>query len=277
MTSSQSLNRLHTQLAQMIALEVGIEQRLERLIPEVSNHIGTISLLENVKNLSRDHRQALETRLRNLIDNPSNYESQNVTSFLTNGLSMDENYPVSASLQAVYTLLNQAIIGYSVLHPLATRFLDSPYVATEGTSFHLTRQHTENYVQAIQQISRLIHDVVIWELDEEECECQCGCISCRSGICLCSHAGRAFLSNAWAAVGPISTNELLYVQHPKKNTPAANAGLHKGDVILGANGKDFNSFWDIFSVLENAKSGEEIRLLVRRAPDVVEEIAMVCL
>ena len=78
-------------------------------------------------------------------------------------------------------------------------------------------------------------------------------------------------------MGPISTNELLYVQHPKKNTPAANAGLHKGDVILGANGKDFNSFWDIFSVLENAKSGEEIRLLVRRAPDVVEEIAMVCL
>jgi membrane-associated protease RseP (regulator of RpoE activity) len=163
-----------------------------------------------------------------------------------------------------------------VLHPLATRFLDSPYVAEEGTSFHLTRQHTVNYVQAIQQISRLIHDVVIWELDEDECECQCGCISCRSGICLCSHSGRTFLSNAWADVGPISTNELLYVQHPNKNTPAANAGLHKGDVILGANGKDFTSLWDIFSVLENAKSGEEIRLLVRRAHDVVEEIVMVC-
>jgi hypothetical protein len=276
MTSSQTLNRLQTQLTQMIALEAGIEQWLEKIIPGVSNHIGTISLLENVKNLSRDHRQALETRLRYLTGNPSNLESQNGASFPANGLSMEGNYPVSASLQAVYTLLNKAIIGYAVLHPLATRFLDSQYVAKEGTSLHLTRQHTEDYVQVIQQISRLIQDVVIWELDEEECECQCGCISCRSGICLCPHAGRAFLSNVWDAAGPISTDELLYVQHPKNNSPAANAGLRKGDVILGANGTDFTSFWDIFSVLEKAKAGEEIRLLVRRAPDVVEEIVMVC-
>jgi S1-C subfamily serine protease len=67
----------------------------------------------------------------------------------------------------------------------------------------------------------------------------------------------------------------VYVQLPKQNSPAAKAGLRKGDVIVGANGGEFKSFWDIFSVLENTKSGEQIRWMLRRDPDVVEEIAMV--
>jgi membrane-associated protease RseP (regulator of RpoE activity) len=138
-------------------------------------------------------------------------------------------------------MLNQAVIGYSVLHPLATRFLDSPFFADEGTSYHLTRQHTQNYVQAIQQISRLLHDVVLWELDREGLECQCICPSCGVGICLCALAGRSFLSDAWIEAGPIADDEGVYVQPPKQNSAAANAGLRRGDVILAAGGQEFES------------------------------------
>lgn len=275
MTGTQHFTRLQTQLAHMIALEVDIEQRLEKLIPEVSDHAEAKVLLTGFQNLSRGHRQALETRLRSISDNPSHNEGLYAKGFVTSGLSAEGNYPVSTSLQTVYTLLNQAVIGYSVLHPLATRFLDSPYVADEGTSFHLTRQHTQNYVQAIQQISRLIHDVVIWELDLEGLECQCICPSCGVGICLCALAGKSFLSHTWVEVGPIADDEGIYVQSPKKNSAAMQAGLRRGDVILAMDGQKISAFRDLQRCVDNAEPGKEIRLTVHRDSDKLEEVVIV--
>ena len=152
MASTHNPNRLHTRLANMIALETAIEQRLEELIPKVSAHARVTALLTGFQTLSKDQRQALETRLHTIADNPPQMKDP-ATSFDASGLSEGENYPVSSALQVIYTMFNQAVIGYSVLHPLATRFLDSVMIADEGTSYHLTRQHTQNYIQAIHQIS----------------------------------------------------------------------------------------------------------------------------
>jgi hypothetical protein len=208
----------------MIALEAVIEQKLEELIPAVSAHAGVTTLLTGFLAMTQAQRQALETRLKTIADNVP--ISKGTTKVLPmDSLSQGIDYPVSTALQIVYTMFHQAVIGYAVLHPLSTRFLDSPYIADEGTSYHLTHQHTENYVQAIQQISRLIHEVVLWELDEKGFECQCACLSCGAGICLCAHAGRAFISNTWAAAGPIAAEEAVYVQLPKQNSPAAKAGF----------------------------------------------------
>ena len=274
MTSPQNPNRLQTQLAHMIALEAAIERRLEELIPEVSAHAGVTALLTGFQTLTRAQRQALETRLQIIADAAPLSKGTTVV-LPVDRLSQEADYPISTALQIVYTIFNQAVIGYSVLHPLATRFLDSPYVADEGTSFHLTRQHTQNYVQAIQQISRLPHDVVIWELDQEGIECQCICPSCGVGICLCAMAGRSFLSDTWVEAGPIADDEGVYVQPPKQNSAAAKAGLHRGDVILAAGGQEIESYGDLQSAVRNAEPGEEIRLTVRRDSDVLEEVAIV--
>ncbi len=172
-------------------------------------------------------------------------------------------------------MFNQAVIGYSVLHSLSTRFLDSALIADEGTSYHLTRQHTQNYVQAIQQISRLLHDVVIWELDQEGLECQCICPSCGVGICVCALAGRSFLSDIWVEAGPIADDEGVYVQRPKQNSAATKAGLRRGDVILAAGGQEIESYGDLQSAVRNDEPGEEIRLTVRRGSDELEEVVIV--
>jgi membrane-associated protease RseP (regulator of RpoE activity) len=258
----------------MIALEAAIEQRLAELIPEVSAHAGVTALLTGFQTLSKDQRQALETRLYTIADAvPISNETTVVVP--ADGLSQEKDCPVSTALQIVYTMFNQAVIGYSVLHPLATRFLDSPYFADKGTSYHLTRQHTQNYVQAIQQISRLLHDVVLWELDREGFECLCICPSCGVGICLCAMAGRSFLSHTWVEAGPIADDEGVYVQPPKQNSAAAKAGLRSGDIILAAGGQEFESWGDLFDAVENAEPGAEIRLTVRRDSDVLEEVAIV--
>ena len=274
MTNKQNPNRLQTQLAYMIALETAIEQRLEELIPEVSDHAEATALLTGFQTLSKDQRQALETRLHAIADNALQMKDP-ATSFAANLLSEEGNYPVSRALQIIYTMFNQAVIGYSVLHPLSTRFLDSVLIADEGTSYHLSRQHTQNYVQAIQQITHLLHDVVIWELDQEGLECQCICPSCGVGICLCAMAGRLFLSDTWVEAGPIADDEGVYVQLPKQNSAATKAGLRRGDVILAAGGQDIKSYGDLQSTVRNAEPGEEIRLTVRRESDVIEEIAII--
>ena len=162
-----------------------------------------------------------------------------------------------------------------MLHPLATRFLDSPWIADKGTSLHLTQQHTQNYIQAIQQISRLLHDVVLWELDQEGHECQCICPSCGVGICVCSIAGRSFLSAAWDEAGPIANDEGIYVQLPKQDSAAAKAGLRRGDVILATGGKKFERWGEIQGAVRDTETGEEIRLTVRRSSDEMEEVAVI--
>lgn len=274
MTSPQIPNRLHTQLANMIALEAAIEQKLEELIPKVSVHAGVTTLLTGFHTMTKAQRQALETRLQTIDDAVP--IAKGSTGVLPVGrLSQEADYPVSTALQIIYTMFNQAIIGYSALHSLSTRFLDSPFVADEGTSYHLARQHTQNYVQAIQQISRLFHDAIIWELDEKGLECKCMCPSCGAGICLCAMAGRSFLRDTWVEAGPIAVDEGTYVQRPKQNSAATKAGLHRGDVILAASGKQIESFVDLQKVVGNAEPGEEIRLTVRRDSNGIEEVVIV--
>jgi hypothetical protein len=274
MTSTQKPNRLQTQLAYMIALEAAIEQKLEELIPEVSVHSGVTALLTGFQSLSKAQQQALETRLVTIAGAvPLSKVTPGVLP--ADRLSQEADYPVSTALQIIYTMFIQAVYGYSVLHTLSTRFLDSALVADEGTSYHLTRQHTQNYVQAIQQISRLLHDVVIWELDQEGLECQCICPSCGIGICLCAKAGREFLRDAWVEAGPIVDDEGVYVQLPRQNSVATKAGLRRGNVILAIGGQEIESWHDLQTAVRNAEPGEEIRLTVRRDPDVLEEVAIV--
>ena len=274
MTSPQYPNPLHTQLANMIALEAGIEQKLEELMPEVSIHTGVTALLKSFQTMTRAQRQALETRLQ-VIANTVPASKEGPWFLPIDKVGQEADYPVSTALQIIYTMFNQAVIGYAALHSLSTRFLDSPFVADEGTSYHLARQHTQSYVQAIQQISRVLHDVVIWELEEKSLECKCICPSCGAGICLCAMAGRWFLRDTWVKAGPIADDEGVYIQLPRQDSAAMKAGLRRGDIVLAVGGKDIDSLWDLQEAMETAASGEAIQLTVRRDSDVIEEVVIV--
>ncbi len=273
MPGTQDPNRLHAQLASMMACEGSIDQTLEELIPEVSIHPGVTALLKGFQTLTKAHWRALEIRLKTIAGaGPVPKGTAGVLPVGT--LNHAADFPASAALQMTHAMFNQAVTGYSVLHALSTRFLDSPWIADEGTSYHLAREHTQDYVRAIQQISGMLHDVVIWELDQKGLECQCICPSCGLGICLCALAGRSFLREAWAEAGPIAADEGVLVQLPKQNSAAANAGLRKGDVILAAGGQEIESYADLQSTVRNAEPGEGIRLTVRRNSDALEEVTV---
>jgi len=273
MTGTQNPDRLHSHLAHMIAIETSIEHRLDVLIPEVSAHHEVSALLTNFQVLSRTQRQALESRYQTLTGGvPASKGSTSVVS--GDWLSYTADQPISTSLQDVYTLLNQAVFGYSVLHTLARRFLDSVMIAEDGTSQHLARQHTQSYIQAVQQISRMLHDVVIWELDQEGLECQCTCPSCGIGICLCALAGRSFLREAWVEAGPIADDEGVYVQLPKQDSATTKAGLRRGAVILAVGGQEIESWRDLQKAVWKSQPGKEIKLTVRLDDEVLKEVSL---
>jgi hypothetical protein len=264
------INRLQKQLVNLISLEAAIEQKLEELVPAVSDNTEATTLLSGFLNLPRDQRKALETRLLALTDTGLGAEGP-ATIFIAGGLREVEEYPVSTALQLAHTMFNQAVIAYSMLLPLGTRFRDSPWLEDEGTSFHLANQHMENYTRAIQKTTHLLHDVLLSELDEEGYECQCGCPSCSAGVCLCSIAGRLYLSRAWEAGGSILEGGPIYVQLPKNGSAAAKAGLQKGDVILAGDNREIASIDNWFEVIDEVGPGEVVKLIVRRKSEETEE------
>jgi hypothetical protein len=172
-------------MAALVALETAIDQALDQLIPAVSGHAEVAAMFRDFHSMVKSQLYALDSRLQTLAEN---YPIPDRTAeVLPEVGQVDDNvYPVSTALQALYTLFNQAEIGYATLQPISHRFRESWVAADEGTAAHLARQHTQNYVRAIQKISRVLHDVVLWELDGAGLACQCTCPSCSLG-CNFSH------------------------------------------------------------------------------------------
>ncbi len=271
MTGTQTANRLHQHMAEMVALEGAIEKALDQLIPEVSGHPEVSAMFRDFQSTVRDQLYALDSRLRALSENHPIPDRTSAV-FADGRISDRDRYPVSTALQNLYSLFNEAVIGYSTLQPISHRFRESWVAADEGTAAHLARQHTQNYVRAIQQICCLLHDVVLWELDSEGLECLCTCPSCSLGVCLCAASSQGILSNAWADAVPIAVEDGVYVHPPKKGSAAANAGLRSGDIVLAADGQDTKSYSALQGIVREHKPGEAIQLRVRRGSGELEDV-----
>jgi hypothetical protein len=172
-------------------------------------------------------------------------------------------------------MFSQAVIGYSTLQPLSHRFRESWVVADASTAAHLARQHTQNYVRAMQKIGRVLHDVVLWELDGEGLACQCTCPSCDFGVCLCAVSSRTILNDAWGSTEPIVADEGVYLHPPRKGSAAAHAGLCEGDLIVAADGHQTQPYAVLQTAIREHKPGETVQLKVRRRSGEMEEMAVV--
>jgi len=257
-------------MAEMVALEAAIEQALAELIPEVSNHSEVSAVFKGFHAMTQGHLQALTARLQTVADVPI---PDATGKYLPDGDGR-VGYPVSTALQTIYVAFSRAVIGYSTLRTLARRFRDSWLIGDENTAA-LVKLHTVNYVAAIQQIGRLVHDVVVWELDDKGLECDCICPSCGLGICLCAVSSWEELSNAWAEAGRIAVEEGVYVHPPRKGSAAATAGLRSGDVILTFDGHEIQSYPVLQSAVLKPDPGEQIQVHVRRGSGEFEDVALV--
>jgi S1-C subfamily serine protease len=74
--------------------------------------------------------------------------------------------------------------------------------------------------------------------------------------------------------GPFYEGAPIYVQRPKQKSPAAQAGLQRGQVITAAADQDLKTWFDLQRVLHNAKPGDEIQLKIRQESGALDEIVI---
>ncbi len=262
-------SRLHRHMAQMVALEASIEKTLDQLSKQASNHPDVAALVRGFHEMSGAQRQILEARLHAVAGDIA-IPDRAVAEFDGGG----SGYPVSSALRHASAALNQAIFGYAMLRTIALRFRDGPMIG-EGNTGDIAEQHTESYIGAVHKINQMLHNVVLWEMDREGSACLCDCPCCGLGICLCAVSARTTLSDSWVKVGPIADEAGVFLYPPRSGSAAANAGLHKGDVIVAVDGQELQSYSALQSAVRGHQSGEAIELRVRRGSGELDEITVV--
>ena len=268
MTSIRLSSRLRTALIELMDTEVKIQTTLSDSRKLVEPHAVARDRLAEIETLARDHIGLLFTRL-NATGDDDVTTPVNVASVRSDRGWLSNLHPVSSSLRIAYALLSEAIIGYSMIQPIASRFRDSWVAAEEGTTAHLARKHTQDYVAATGWIMSLIHDVVIWELDEAGLECRCTCLSCSIGICVGPAGSRSIFAQAQSSAVPTEVRSSIYVHPPRSGSPAAKAGFQAGDLLLAVNGTRMDSFSRLATEIRNQLPDQRMKFRVQRGTEEI--------
>ena len=263
MVLNPPVQRLYFALTEMVALERRIQRTIADLHGGVSSHPAALDLLARLEAMARTHRDALCERMQVTPDDDPRAHAG------VNGLSASQSqfgelHPVSTALGVAYTLVQEAIINYSTIQPIALRAADSWAMADEGTTAHISRRHMQEYMGVVGQITGVIHDVVVWELDGDGFVCRCTCPSCSIGICVGAISSRSMLDEAWIAARPPVAEHGVEVKPPRPGSAAAVAGFLRGDVIVAIDDEKVDSVQVLQRAVRDHQAGDLIELTVRR-------------
>ncbi|MAF54264.1 MAG: hypothetical protein CL694_14790 [Chloroflexi bacterium] len=257
------IERLYFALTEMVALEKRIQRTVAGLRGDVSDHPAARELLARLEEMAGAHLDTLCKRLQIAPDDDPKARA-GVDGSPAHSIRFGELHPVSSALGAAYSIVQEAVIGYSTILIIATRTADSWARADEGTTGHIARQQTQEYVGVAGQITALIHDVVIWELDSDGLVCRCTCPGCSIGICVGAYGSRAILSEAWIAARPPGAEHGVELKPPRPGSAAAEAGFLKGDVIVAVDGEKIDALTTLQRAIRDHDAGDLIEFTVRR-------------
>lgn len=170
-------------------------------------------------------------------------------------------------------MLNEAALGYAVLHAAAHRALDSQ---AEGNTATLAEKHLRAYAAAIQEIDALSSDVAVREMSSAGAECRCQCPACSLRLCLCASHGTDTVRQAWRETLPPAREGGLRVRQPHSASEAERVSLREGDHLVGIDDKEIATDLDLTAIqgaIRAHPAGEEIRLKVQREGKTLDLIA----
>jgi DNA-binding CsgD family transcriptional regulator len=251
--------RLRAALQEALLLERVVQSRVPRLAARAAVYRNALALVREIEAVSREHELALVERLGDddCPDSPPASDGEFEPPFAT-------IHPASTALRDAYALAQQAAVTYSAIQPIAHRLRDSWAIADAGTTAHLTRKHTQDYVRCAGQILAAIHDVVLDELDASGLVCLCTCPACSLGLCMCAIGSRGILAEAWLAARPPLAEQGVEVQRPRPGSAAAKGGLLKGDLIVALDSQRVDQVPEFMRMLRDHQPGDWIDFTVRR-------------
>ncbi len=257
------IERLHSALTGLVALERRIQRTAANLDEKVSAHSMARDLVAGLEEMACNHLDALYERLQVTPDQGPN-EAAGVSEPPANPNKFAELHPISNALGAVYTVVREAIIGYSAILPIALRAHDSWVMSDESTTAHISRRHTQEYLDVAGQVAALIHDVVIWELEKDGLVCGCTCPSCSIGICVGAISSRSIFSEGLIAGRPPAAEHGVELKSPRPGSAAAEAGFVQGDVIVSIDVEKIDALPTLQRVIRDRNAGDWMELTVRR-------------
>ena len=263
MVLNPPVERLYLALAAMVVLEKRIQRTIANLQGGVSAHPAARDLLARLEEMACTHLGALCERIQIPPDDGLKAHA-GVNGLSANQSQFGELHPVSNALGVAYTIVQEAIIGYSTIQPIAIRAGDSWVMADEGTTAHISRRHTQEYMGVAGQITALIHDAVLWELDGDGLACRCTCPSCSVGICLGAISSRSILSEAWIAARPPVAEHGIELMPPRPGSAAAAAGFLQGDVIVAIDSEKIDAIPLLQRLIRDHRAGDRMEFTVRR-------------
>ena len=139
MVLNPPVERLYFALTAMVALEKRIQRTVADLRKVASGHPSAADLLAVIEEMACTHLGALHERLQTLADDEGIQAS-------TRGLGDSVEIGEFGKLHPAYTIVQEAIIGYSTIQPIALRAADRWVIADEGTTADISRQHTQEYL-----------------------------------------------------------------------------------------------------------------------------------
>lgn len=272
--SDERPQRLLDHLATMVALEHSIERRVDQLLQEAIRHDDVMSLLERVRESSRDHSLALAARLDAIASGTPALECVTAPSALE-ALYATRRHLASGALLAAHALLNQAVMGYAILLELAFRAADSvEHIGPDNTG-DLAWSNMQSSAVLVQETSRLMPYVVVDELEADGLDCECRCPTCGLGVCGCALAFRRRMDLAMAGAGPTESWPGIRMVRPRPGSPAAAAGIEKHDLLTKIDGSVIDSIPMLQEAITARQPGETIELEVERVGGAVETVAVV--
>jgi PDZ domain len=238
--------------ADMAALEEQLLALLSGRIAEVENHPQTVSTLRRFEQTAHENLTSLRTRLSTLGIADAK-EPRLIPSLPAGDKLGATNHAVTRALHTCYTAFNHMALGYAILHAVAHRFYDS---TGDANTADLAEANLRRYTTAAQQVNQLISDAVVAELDAAGNECRCRCPSCTLGICLCASHGTSTVNAAWRETTSAPIGPGIEVRTPRRDSPAARAGLRRGVRIISADGQQLPTDLDI-TILQAAVRAHE--------------------
>jgi hypothetical protein len=254
-------------VADLIILEEQVQTLLADQADDVGGHPSAAAALGRFQDMVEAHRTSLAARLSALGGTRASEPGRLMALPVPSEHSISATGPtrVSRALHAWSSAFNHLAFAYGVLHTVAHRFYDSQGEGNTGED--LAEVHLRRYARAVQEISQLLSDVVVWELGSAGEECRCQCPSCAVGICLCAPHGTITINRSWRETTPGPTGPGIEVRPSRAASPAIQAGLHAGDRIVGIDGQELATDLDTMTLQKAISAhnpGQSIHLEVLR-------------
>jgi class 3 adenylate cyclase len=264
--------KLRDHISAMLGLERQIVTSLEPMSKELQGHAETLAVLARVRAMAEDHIEALRIRLMGIdVREPDLLPTPASSASSEPGVGLPKS--PSMALGVIFGLLSQATFGYSLLHVVAHRQLDSPWAIEEGNTADLAEELLREYARTLEVLDSKGSEVAVWELNKEGLECRCVCPSCGLGICLCWVHGTATVVDARR---PLLTREGsptasgILVAPPRSDSVALLAGVRGGDAVVVIDNQPVGGDADIGEevrrfqkAIQTHGTGDTIRLKVR--------------